>query len=72
MITSIYNLRDYGFIHTYNHHLSVGYTKILDNVKWEVSEDLNDGYVVKRNGIVKLLTEDFKEVIKFLNDKKVI
>lgn len=72
MISAIYNLRDYGFIHTYNHHLSVGYTKILDNVKWEVSEDLNEGYVVKKNGIVKLLTEDFKEVIQYLTKNRVI
>lgn len=68
MITAIYDLREHGFIHYYNEHLTVGYKK----EDWEVSEDLNEGYVVKRNGIVKLLTEDFKEVIQYLTKNRVI
>lgn len=68
MITSIYDLRSHGFIHFYNHGLSVGYKK----EDWEVIEDLAEGYIVKKKGLVKHKSLDFKKVIEYLKKQKVL
>lgn len=68
MITSIIHLRDYGFKYDYNHDTAVSYKK----GDWEVIDDLKCGYVVKKNSFVKKTSEDFKEIVKYLTEKKVI
>lgn len=72
MLVSIFDLRSFLFTHSYNHDTSVGYLKIIDNVNWQVIDDLNEGYTVKKNGVVKCSSEEFKEVVKFLTKNKVI
>jgi hypothetical protein len=68
MINSIFDLREHGFIEYYNHDTAVAYKK----GDLEVIDDLKTGYVVKKKTFIKLTTEDFKEVIKFLEKQKVI
>jgi hypothetical protein len=68
MITAIYDLREHGFKHNYNHDTSVSFK----NGEWEVIDDLKSGYVVNKKGFLKLRTEDFKEVVEFLTKKKII
>lgn len=32
MINAIFDLRSYGFIHSYNDHLIVGYIKVIEGI----------------------------------------
>lgn len=72
MIQSIYDLRESGFTHSYNHDTSVGYLKVIGEVRWEVIEDLAEGYIVKKKGLVKHKSLDFKKVIEYLKKQKVL
>lgn len=71
-IKAIYDLREYGWIHTGTTDSEVLYTFYEDGIRWEIIEKLNDTYSIRKNMVVKFVTGDFQEVVNYLITKKLI
>jgi len=72
-LTGIYDLRDYGWRHTGTDDDFVQYDKIQGHARWRITEVRTTGvYYITRLGFTKFQSEDFQEVINYLQSKKLI
>lgn len=72
MIKAIYELRDYGFIHTDTTSISVTWSKYVNGANWQVIEFTEGDYKIKKNNSLKLHCAYLEQVEDFLKDNKLL
>jgi hypothetical protein len=72
MITAIYDLREYGFIHTDTTSISVTWSKYFNGANWQVMEFNEGDYKVMKNNSVKLHCAYLEQVEDFLTEHKLL